>query len=161
MARTEPRPRQAPRGFTFIEILVVVIIVGLLAYIAFPRYHDLKRQALAGRAAADYHAVKLAAYAFHTQNRTWPAEAATGVVPPELTRDLPQGFDFHRGEYVLDWENWQLPNGMPQFPARHMLMALSISTTDSILALSILKKLGNQVPHFQLGNTLTFVMVEQ
>jgi prepilin-type N-terminal cleavage/methylation domain-containing protein len=148
-------------GYTFVEVLVVVIIVGLLVKIAFPRYHEMKRQAIAGKAAADYNALKLAAYAYHTEFQTWPAEAAAGVVPAELVNDLPEGFDFNRGEYVLDWQNWQLPSGLPQFPAQNMLMAVTISTTDSLLASTILNKLGSRVVHFNTGNASTFLILEQ
>lgn len=149
------------RGYTFVEVLVVMIIVGLLARIALPRYHEMKNQAIAAKAAADFNAIKLAAYAFHTENMQWPGEAANGVVPVELAPDLPEGFSFHRESYTLDWENWQLPNGLPQFPARRMLMALTISTTDSALAYLILHKLGASTLHFNSGNTSTFAMVEQ
>ena len=148
-------------GYTFIEVLVVMIIVGLLVKIAYPRYHEMKRQAVAGKAAADYNALKLASYAFHTEFQTWPAESPAGTVPAELAPDLPEGFDFNRGEYVLDWQNWQLPNGLPQFPAQNMLMAVTISTTDSALALTILNKLGSRTLHFSNGNSTTFVIVEQ
>lgn len=148
-------------GYTFVEILIVMIIVGLLVKIAFPRYHEMKRQAIAGKAAADYNALKLAAYAFHTEFQTWPAEVASGVVPPELVADLPEGFSFDRVEYTLDWQNWQLPSGLPQFPAQNMLMALTISTTDPELAYTILNKLGSRTMHFNSGNSTTFVILEQ
>jgi prepilin-type N-terminal cleavage/methylation domain-containing protein len=155
------RARRNRGGFTFVEILIVMIIVGLLIRIAFPRYHEMKRQATAGKAAGDYNAIKLAGYAYHTEFQTWPAEVAAGVVPPELVDDLPEGFDFNRGEYTLDWQNWQLPSGLPQFPAQNMLMALTISTTDSLLALTILNKLGSRTLHFTTGNSTTFVILEQ
>lgn len=148
-------------GYTFIEVLIVMIIVGLLVKIAFPRYHEMKRQAIAGKAAADYNAIKLAAYAFHTEFQTWPAEAPAATVPPELVNDLPEGFSFDRVEYTLDWQNWQLPSGLPQFPAQNMLMALTISTTDPQLALTILNKLGSRTLHFSSGNSTTFVILEQ
>lgn len=154
------RPRSRA-GYTFLEILVVMIIVGLLVKIAYPRYHEMKRQAIAGKAAADYNALKLASYAYHTEFQTWPAEAAAATVPPELVDDLPEGFDFNRGEYTLDWQNWQLPNGMPQYPAQNMLMAVTISTADSMLALTILNKLGSRVFHFTSGNSSTFAIMEQ
>ena len=149
------------RGFTFLEILMVMIIVGLLVRIAFPRYHEMKNQAIAGRAAGDFNAVKLAAYAYHTENQQWPAETGPGVVPPEIVPDLPDGFSFNRIEYDLDWENWQLPSGLPQFPQSHILMALTITTSDSALAAIILRKLGGSTLHFSSGNSSTFAMVEQ
>ncbi len=155
-------PRRGARaGYTFIEILMVMIIVGLLVKIAYPRYHELKRQAIAGKAAADYHAIKLGSYAFHTEFQTWPAEVGAGVVPAELVDDLPDGFRFDRGEYSLDWQNWQLPNGLPQFPGQNMLMALTITTPDTQLANTIRIKLGSRTLHFVSGNSTTFAILEE
>jgi hypothetical protein len=42
-----------------------------------------------------------------------------------------------------------------------MLMALTISTTDPQLALTILNKLGSRTLHFSSGNSTTFVILEQ
>ena len=154
-------PARRNAGYTFVEILIVMIIVGLLVKIAFPRYHEMKRQAIAGKAAADYNALKLAAFAYHTEFQTWPAEVAAGTVPPELVNDLPDGFSFDRVEYTLDWQNWQLPSGLPQNPSQNVLMALTISTPDPLLALTILNKLGSRTMHFNAGNSTTFVILEQ
>lgn len=149
------------RGYTFIEVLMVMIIVGLLVRIGYPRYHEMKLQAIAGKAASDFNAIKLAVYAYHTENQQWPAETGPEVVPPEIAPDLPAGFSFHRDEYTLDWENWELPNGLPANPQSRILMALSITTADTRLADIILKKLGASTLHFSSGNTSTFAMVEQ
>ena len=148
------------RGVTFLELLVVMVIIGLLARIALPRYHEMKLQAIAAKAAGDFNAIKLAAYAFHTENQQWPAETGPGLVPPELAPDLPEGFSFDRVEYSIDWENWSLPNGLPQFPQSRMLIALTITTSDSTLANIILLKLGHSTLHFTVGNTSTFALVE-
>ena len=158
---SNPHAMRRRAGYTFIEILMVMIIVGLLVKIAFPRWNEMKRQAIAGKAAGDFHAVKLASYAFHTEQQQWPAEQPAGVVPPELAPDLPEGFSFDRIEYSLDWENWQLPNGLPQFPQRRMLMALTVTSNDSALARTIENKLGSRTLHFSSGNSTTFVIVEQ
>ncbi|MEP7325835.1 MAG: prepilin-type N-terminal cleavage/methylation domain-containing protein [Gemmatimonadota bacterium] len=148
------------RGVSFIELLVVMIIIGLLARIALPHYHEMKLQAIAAKAAGDFHAIKLAAYAYHTENQLWPDEVGAGVVPPELVPDLPEGFSFDRNEYSIDFENWSLPNGLPSNPGSHMLIALTITTSDSTLANIILLKLGHSTLHFTVGNTSTFALVE-
>jgi len=141
-------------------MLIVVVIVGLLAQIAYPRYHEMKLQAIAAKAAGDFNVIKLAAYAFHTENQMWPAESGPGVVPPELIPDLPEGFSFNRTEYSIDFENWQLPSGLPSNPGSRMLIALTITTSDSTLANIILLKLGHSTLHFSVGNTSTFALVE-
>jgi len=148
------------RGVSFLELLIVMIIIGLLAQIALPRYHEMKLQAIAAKVSGDFNAIKLAAYAFHTENQQWPAESGPGVVPPELVPDLPEGFSFNRDEYSMDFENWQLPSGLPSNPGSRMLIALTITTTDSLLANIILLKLGHSTLHFTVGNTSTFALVE-
>ncbi|HEV8124926.1 MAG TPA: prepilin-type N-terminal cleavage/methylation domain-containing protein [Gemmatimonadales bacterium] len=148
------------RGVSFLELLVVMVIIGLLARIALPRYHEMKLQAIAAKAAGDFNAIKLAAYAYHTENQQWPAETGPGLVPPELAPDLPEGFSFDRDEYSIDWENWALPSGLPQFPQSRMLIALTITTSDSALANLILLKLGHSTLHFTSGNSSTFALVE-
>ena len=153
-------PARRRRGFSLIEMLIVVVIVGLLAQIAYPRYHEMKLQAIAAKAAGDFNAIKLATYAYHTENQQWPSEAGVGAVPPELVPDLPDGFSFVRDEYTIDFENWQLPSGLPSNPGSRMLIALSITTSDSALANIILLKLGHSTLHFTVGNTSTFALVE-
>jgi type IV pilus assembly protein PilE len=63
--------RQSNRGFTLIELMIVVAIVGILAAIGYPAYQDHVRKA--GRAdgkAALLQAVQLAER-FFTQNNTY------------------------------------------------------------------------------------------
>ena len=84
------------RGFTFIEVLVVMIVMSILATHAVLKYVDLRHRALSSSATADLQAVRLAAYSAWYEHSTWPADAGAGTVPPALTPYLPGGFTFSR-----------------------------------------------------------------
>ena len=49
-------------GFTFVELMTVIIVLGLLAGIAILKYIDLTHRARAAQAAGDLEAVRIAAY---------------------------------------------------------------------------------------------------
>ncbi len=78
------------RGFTFIEILVVVIVLSILASLAVLKYIDLKHRALSASATADLQAVRLAAYSAWYEHGAWPAEVGRRRGPGG-TRALPAG----------------------------------------------------------------------
>jgi general secretion pathway protein G len=94
------------RGFTFIEILIVMIVLSILSSLAILKYIDLKHRALSASATADLQAVRLAAYSAWYEHGVWPNEVGGGVIPGGLTPYLPGGFSFTKPEYTLDWDNF-------------------------------------------------------
>ena len=50
------------RGFTFVEILIVMIVISILAGIMVMRYIELKHRALTAQATSDMETVRLAAF---------------------------------------------------------------------------------------------------
>jgi prepilin-type N-terminal cleavage/methylation domain-containing protein len=144
------------RGFTFIEILVVMIVLSLLASLAVLKYIDLKHRALSASATADLQAVRLAAYSAWYEHGVWPAEVGAGTVPGGLTPYLPSGFTFSKPEYMLDWENFVPPGGGP---TGAMQLGVVVSTSNARLMKALQNNLGNKAPFFVVGGTLTFVIV--
>ena len=62
-------------------------------------------RAQATDAAADMEVVRVATLNYQGDELSWPAEAATGVIPAELEDYLPQDFTFSGDGYQLDFES--------------------------------------------------------
>ena len=140
------------RGFTFIEILMVMIIIGLLSNLAILKYIDFKRQANAVKIASEIHAVQIGAFNYWADFQGWPPEEGAGVEPPTLAPYLP-GFPFNGPDYTLDWDNLTGGGGGA------FLVGITVSTTDPKLLASIKKNLGTTNPWFLNGNSLTYIIV--
>ncbi|MCP4611320.1 MAG: type II secretion system protein [Planctomycetes bacterium] len=71
------------RGFTLIELMVVILIVGILAAVAVPILRGRIEQAKWSEAAATAGAIKTAVRAYYAENPSvagaWTAQAVSGV----------------------------------------------------------------------------------
>jgi prepilin-type N-terminal cleavage/methylation domain-containing protein len=144
------------RGFTFIEILVVIIVLSILASLAILKYMDLKHRALTTSAIADLQAIRLAGYSAWYEHGVWPGEVGAGVVPGGLVPYLPGGFEFSKPEYTLDWDNFVPPGGGP---TGAMQLGVVVTSSDARLMKTLQNSLGSKGPFFAVGGTLTFVIV--
>jgi prepilin-type N-terminal cleavage/methylation domain-containing protein len=144
-------------GFTLVEMVVVVAVVSILARIALPNLQESVIRARAAAAMGDVDVVRTAAANYHARTNLWPVETPPGVVPPELTQDLPEGFIFERGEYQLDWEHWSLPDGLPPHTAAKTLIGVSIITSDDLLGNAVAALIGNN-GWYSLGRSYTFLV---
>jgi prepilin-type N-terminal cleavage/methylation domain-containing protein len=144
------------QGFTIVELLAVMIVLGLLASIAILKYIDLRHRARAVQVAADLEAVRLAAYGAWYEHSSWPSEAAPGQVPADLVAYLPQNFSFDNPEYKLDWENLAPPGGGP---SGGMQIGVVVTASTPRLQTALEQTLGNKLPFVSLGGTLTFIIV--
>ena len=143
-------------GFTIIELLAVMIVIGLLAGIALLKYIDLRHRARAVQVAADLESVRLAAYGAWYEHNTWPNETGPGQVPADLVPYLPQNFSFDNPEYKLDWENFAPPGGGP---SGGMQLGVVVTASTPRLQKTLEQTLGNKLPFVSVGGTLTFIIV--
>ena len=70
-----------PRGFTLVEIMIVVVIIGLLAALAIPAFQRVQRASQNARAVNDLRIFAQAFEIYNTQNGVWPNNVGPGVVP--------------------------------------------------------------------------------
>lgn len=91
------------RGFTLVELITVVIVLGVLGGIAVMRYLDLQNDALAGKVASDMEGIRLAAIAYHADTETWPPGGGAGEIPPAFVPLLPGNLKWDTEQYTYAW----------------------------------------------------------
>lgn len=146
------------RGFTLVELMVVVIIIGTLLRVALPNYVSLIRNARAAKAVSEIAVVRDAVYSYNAQTGLWPAEAAAGTVPPVLVAHLPKNFSFNKTNYKLDWDNWILATGLPSKPTTGALLCVSISTSDTKLGNTVMSLLAHSGAKFTTGSSYSYII---
>jgi prepilin-type N-terminal cleavage/methylation domain-containing protein len=145
-------------GFTMVEVLTVVVVVGTLVRMAVPSFHEVLLQARAAEVLGEFETVRLAVVGYQADEHRWPQDGYTGQIPSGLEKYLPTNFDFEGPGYRLDWENWVLPNGLPKSPETGVLLGISIVTDDAELGQAVLELLGSAMASYTLGDTYTFVI---
>ncbi len=149
------RPSSSRRGFTLIELLVVFVVLGILSSIAVLKYIDLRMSAHAARVAADFNAIKIATYAYYTDDYKWPAEASAGVIPPELVPILSDGYTFVKDVYTLDYDYFPIAGSGPG----SFIVGVTVTTTDPKLMTKLEQILGRNMPFLASGGSLTYIIV--
>jgi prepilin-type N-terminal cleavage/methylation domain-containing protein len=159
-----PRPvheAEEPRGFTMVEVLTVVVVMGTLVRMAVPSFHEVLVRARAAEVIGDFETVRVAVLNYHADHLQWPPDGYAGQVPGALAPYLPDGFSFQGMGYQLDWENWVLPAGLPQDPEARGILAVSVVTEDRELGEALSDLLGGAMAHYALGDAYTFVIERQ
>lgn len=120
------------RGFTLVELLVVLVIISLLVGLARPRLQRALIEARAAEVIATLDAVREAAYEYQSRTGEWPGDESRGVMPDGLRNMLGDDFSFSRDGYVLDYDRWDGP----------FQVGVSIIPDDPRLGEALLNRLG-------------------
>lgn len=79
-------PLRRPRtGFTLVEIMIVVVIIGLLAAMAIPALQRVQRRSQNSRFVSDLRVFTQAFETHALENGSWPPNVGPGLVPAGLS----------------------------------------------------------------------------
>lgn len=79
-------PRKA--GFTLVEIMIVVCIIGILCTMAFPAFMRVRQTTQNNRFISDLRTFAQAFETYAMRNGTWPPNAGSGAVPTGMSGEL-------------------------------------------------------------------------
>jgi len=71
----------ANRGFTLVEVMIVVVIIALLAALAIPAFQRVRRAAQNSRIENDLRVFSQAFETYAAEKGSWPANVGPGIVP--------------------------------------------------------------------------------
>lgn len=144
--------RRNRRGFTIIEMLMVMIVLGLLSAIALLKFIDLRATARTAALVGDFRAVTVAVFNYYADREEFPPEAGAGSVPNGLRPYLSGGLvnSFARPEYVLDYDNLRVDDTP--------LIAISVTTPDDKLMAKLIASFSTKSPFFMNGSKLSYLI---
>lgn len=127
------------RGYTLIELLIVLAVIGVLATIALPYYWDTRYRAIAANIVADYNNIRVASLAYHATSATLPATHAWSAVPVEFKPMLPDSFGFGRGAYEYRWYLWTGASMGGEFATQGLVAGMGVRSDDAKIIEAIRK----------------------
>lgn len=140
------------RGFSYVELLVALTVIGIITRIAVPRMWEVRKRAQSRSAVADVRVIRDALLSHQTDRGAFPGEAPAGTIPSGLQSFLPAGFAFTRDDYTLNYEYWAASGPSPA------MIGVAVETNDSTLANEVRKLGASGLPHLLVGNRTIFIL---
>ncbi len=145
--------RAVRRGFTLVELLIVVVILVVLAGLGLLKYIDLRTTAQTAAVVGDIHAVTVAVFNYYAAHEAWPPESGPGKVPDGLATLLPGDLTqvLARPDYLLDYDNIPIEGGTP-------LIAISVTASNPKLQAKLVATFATKTPFYQNGGKVTYLI---
>lgn len=106
--------KPGPSGFTLIEIMIAVVIIGLLAAIATQTFNAVRQASTAAVLANDFRKYADSFETYALEMGTWPEDVDRGIVPPGMKGSL-VNFDIPsvvKGNWDWDYQNAGVTAGL-------------------------------------------------
>ena len=98
--RTKKTPRRIARGFTFIEVLIVIFIIGIMSSMAIPHLLHAHYKGRATKIVEDLRVIRDCMTSYHLDTGTWPNSRTWGRIPKGAQAHFPAGISF-------DLDSWE------------------------------------------------------
>lgn len=138
---------QSKRGYTLVEIMIVVVIVGLLAALAIPAFEKVSREALAKRIANDYR-IFAGAFEVHSlEQGVWPEDGIGNALPASAQPYIRSSMwaDAPAANAYWDWEG----------QGRHgMTASINLVDPDSNLDVRVMEIVDRTIDNDDLSSGL-------
>jgi prepilin-type N-terminal cleavage/methylation domain-containing protein len=122
------------RGFTLVEILVVVVIISLLAMLSIPGLQMVQRRAKSSAIINDFRVFSTAFETYAHEHGSFPPEANAGVVPVGMETML-KADSWQRVTPIGGHYNWE--NDQMHFGVRYKAAIAITGTADAPLVLDV------------------------
>jgi prepilin-type N-terminal cleavage/methylation domain-containing protein len=87
-------PAGAVTGFSLLELMVVIAILGLLLMIAFPAWQRTRENSMSGRFISDLRLAVAAFELYAVENNGYPEDVLPGIVPEGMATYMPKRMDW-------------------------------------------------------------------
>ncbi|MGH7547323.1 MAG: type II secretion system protein [Gemmatimonadales bacterium] len=127
------------RGFSFIELMVALVVFGILVNLAVPAITTVQRKADAVHVIADFGAIRTAAMDRYAADGAFPPSDSWGQVPPRMVGSLPAGFAFRYKTLQYRWRSRPLRSRRGGRASQPALLGLEVRgrTRDRALMAAI------------------------
>ena len=140
------------RGFSLIELMTVMAVIGLLAALGIPRYREMKRRAFCANVVSDFNTIRVAAYNYFADNATYAPDGGFGSPPAALVPYLPTNFSFENENYTLDYDVWPSP-----FNPSQLIVGVTVTSGDQALVNMVARNIQAGGMGLTVGNGYTYI----